>query len=279
MNDIYNTVKENRNDLGALAQTAWNGVVKHFQEDKVTHSNIQKINKTATKTPPLSKYHTVTETIDPKFAMSSRYGNGTIRWDKNPVDNTGQKYAIEESFPITSNMRWTSRNRGSRDEVNGQRMPITTYRPFNSYEKTNTPAIDGEGHLNYFMGYDKHGSFKLGPKSQFKRGDTMTQVFYDDLTDIPRDTKGNLLFKKFGGDTRRSNVVFNGLGEIKADRNGKPQPRQKRQSSFTMTTGVNNLDTSVFGNVMGGGILVQCGSETRIIRGSTNFCINELEQM
>lgn len=67
--------------------------------------------------------------------------------------------------------------------------------------------------------------------------------------------------------------------EIKADRNGKPQPRQKRQSSFTMTTGVNNLDTSVFGNVMGGGILVQCGSETRIIRGSTNFCINELEQM
>jgi hypothetical protein len=40
------------------------------------------------------------------------------------------------------------------------------------------------------MGFDSNGKFKLGPLSDFKAGDTLTQVYYSDVVSIPRDQNG-----------------------------------------------------------------------------------------
>lgn len=282
LGDAYNVIAENKNNPQNLINTIENEIRKQFQEGSVVKSNIKKINvkqNDKKQNVPFNKHYTVTETLDPKFAASTRQGTDTLWWKNESVDRTKTKYAIEESFPITDRMKWGHRNRGDVNEANSQRMPITTYRPFEKFENTKIGEIDGEGRVNYFIGYDSRGNFKLGPKSQFKRGDTMTQIFYDDLTDIPRDKKGNFFYKKFEGDSRRSNIIFNGYGEEKLGSDGKTLPRQRDKRSFTMSTDVHKKNTNRFGNVVGGAVLVQCGSETRVIRGSIDFCVNEVEQM
>jgi hypothetical protein len=87
-------------------------------------------------------------------------------------------------------MRFGARNRGSREALPSNNAPMPTYKPFYKFEEHPFTALDNERHQNYFMGFDSNGKFKLGPLSDFKAGDTLTQVYYSDVVSIPRDQNG-----------------------------------------------------------------------------------------
>ena len=276
--DVYYTVKENIDKPGTLLQTAYNGIAKHFGQDRAFKNSTAapKIAKNVTKTA-----HSKLDVYDEKFAKQTRNGNDTVWWknDIRTIDRTGGKYYIQESFPLTENMRWQSRNRGDRAPINSSNAPITTYRPFAKFENTKTPAQDTEGHINWFIGHDKTGKFKIGPKSKFGPGDTMTQVFYSDIVKIPRDKKGNYIYKEDPSNPGRYQVQFEGFGEAYKDANGKILPGKRGMFSLTPMTERGKLSGNRFGNVTGGGCLLQCGSEMRIVRGSIDYVVHEIEIM
>ena len=103
--DVYDTVKENIDKPGTLLQTAYNGVAKHFGQDRAFKNSTAtpKITKNVTKTA-----HPKLDVYDEKFAKQTRNGNDTVWWknDIRTIDRTGGKYYIQESFPLTENMRW-----------------------------------------------------------------------------------------------------------------------------------------------------------------------------
>lgn len=169
LQDIKDVINESGN-IQDFLQTAWNGIAKNFVEDKqvTTKKRNIKVNK--------NKYKDST-VLDENFAKETRNGTDTLTWDKVPIDRTGNKYYIQESYPITKNMRFGARNRGEYTPLNSNNAPLTTYRPLVKFENNKVGAVDGEGHQNHFYGFDKEGKFKVGPLSKFGPGDTMTQAF------------------------------------------------------------------------------------------------------
>ena len=268
--DVTDTINESGN-IQDFLQTAWNGVAKHFVDDKkvTTKKRNIKVNKNK------SKDSTV---LDENFAKETRNGTDTLTWDKVPIDRTGNKYYIQESYPITENMRFGARNRGEYTPLNSNNAPLTTYRPLVKYENNKTGAVDGEGHQNHFYGFDKKGKFKVGPLSKFGPGDTMTQAFYFDIVKVKRDKNGNIVYKEDISNPGRFQPVVEGYDENTYDKNGKLKRGAYKESVITTMSKKRSLDGS-YGNVSGGRVLLKCDNETRVVSGSIEHVIQELELM
>ena len=205
-------------------------------------------------------YYTVKENIDKPGTLLQTAYNGVAK-------HFGQDHTFKNSTAAPKIAK------------NASNAPITTYRPFAKFENTKTPAQDTEGHINWFIGHDKTGKFKIGPKSKFGPGDSMTQVFYSDIVKIPRDKKGNYIYKEDPSNPGRYQVQFEGFGEAYKDANGKILPGKRGIFYLTPMTERGKLSGDKFGNVTGGGCLLQCGSEMRIVRGSINHVVHEIEIM
>lgn len=268
--DVTDTIKESGN-IQDFLQTAWNGVAKYFVDDKKVTTKKRTINTN-------NKQNANSNILDENFAKEIRNGTDTLVWDKVPIDRTGNKYYVQESYPITDNMRFGARNRGDYTPLNSNNAPLTAYRPFVKYENNKTPAVDGEGHQNYFMGFNKEGKFKIGPLSEFGPGDTMTQVFYFDITKVARDKNGNIIYKEDVNNPGRFQPVVEGYDENTYDKNGKLQRGVYKQSTITTMSKKRSLDGS-YGNVSGGRVLLKCDNETRVVSGSIEHVIQELELM
>ena len=268
--DVKDVINESGNIYDFL-QTAWNGIAKNFVEDKqvTTKKRNIKVNKNK------SKDSTV---LDENFAKETRNGTDTLTWDKVPIDRTGNKYYIQESYPITENMRFGARNRGEYTPLNSNNAPLTTYRPLVKYENNKVGAVDGEGHQNHFYGFDKEGKFKVGPLSKFGPGDTMTQAFYFDVVKVKRDKNGNIVYKEDRNNPGRFQPVVEGYDENTYDKNGKLKRGVYKESTITTMSKKRSLDGS-YGNVSGGRILLKCDNETRVVSGSIEHVIQELELM
>ena len=268
--DVTDTINESSN-IQDFFQTAWNGIAKHFVDDKkvTTKKRNIKVNKNK------SKDSTV---LDENFAKETRNGTDTLTWDKVPIDRTGNKYYIQESYPITENMRFGARNRGEYTPLNSNNAPLTTYRPLVKYENNKTGAVDGEGHQNHFYGFDKKGKFKVGPLSKFGPGDTMTQAFYFDIVKVKRDKNGNIVYKEDISNPGRFQPVVEGYDENTYDKNGKLKRGAYKESVITTMSKKRSLDGS-YGNVSGGRVLLKCDNETRVVSGSREHVIQELELM
>ena len=266
--DVKDVINESGNIYDFL-QTAWNGIAKNFVEDKqvTTKKRNIKVNKNK------SKDSTV---LDENFAKETRNGTDTLTWDKVPIDRTGNKYYIQESYPITENMRFGARNRGEYTPLNSNNAPLTTYRPLVKYENNKVGAVDGEGHQNHFYGFDKEGKFKVGPLSKFGPGDTMTQAFYFDVVKVKRDKNGNIVYKEDRNNPGRFQPVVEGYDENTYDKNGKLKRGVYKESTITTMSKKRSLDGS-YGNVSGGRILLKCDNETRVVSGSIEHVIQELE--
>ena len=104
LQDVKDVINESGN-IQDFLQTAWNGIAKNFVEDKQVTTKKRNIKANKNK----SKDSTV---LDENFAKETRNGIDTLAWDKVPIDRTGNKYYIQESYPITENMRFGARNRG-----------------------------------------------------------------------------------------------------------------------------------------------------------------------
>ncbi|WP_291630199.1 LysM peptidoglycan-binding domain-containing protein [Clostridium sp.] len=272
--DITDTIKESGN-ISDFFQTAWNGVAKNFVEDKkvTTKKRDIKINNNSSNNK--IKDNTV---LDENFAKEIRNGTDTLTWDRIPMDKTGNKYYIQESYPITKNMRFGARNRGDYTPLNSNNAPLTTYRPLVKYENNKTGAVDGEGHENHFYGFDKEGKFKVGPLSEFGPGDTMTQAFYFDVVKVKRDKNGNIVYKEDRNNPGRFQPVIEGYDENTYDKDGKLQRGKYKESTITTMSKKRSLDGS-YGNVSGGRVLLKADNETRIVSGSIDHVIQELELM
>lgn len=279
--DVVDTINENSGDIGALLQTAWNGVAKHFVNDPEIKTTKRKI------APKVTKKQS--DVLDETFARSSRTDGDTLYWDRTPIDNTGNKYYLQSSYPITDDMRFGSRNRGEYRDLDSNNAPLTTYRPIYKYEDyikgvsysgKNYKAVDkdAEGHQNHFMGYDKDGKFKIGPISEFGPGDTMTQVFYKDIIGIPRDKNGNLIYSRDSNNPSRHVPMVDVYGENVYDENGVLQRGIKERGNITTMTERRNLNGR-YGNVSGGRVLLQVDGERRIVEGSIEHVIQEIELM
>ena len=216
--------------------------------------------------------------MDENFAKETRNGTDTLTWDKVPIDRTGNKYYIQESYPITENMRFGARNRGEYTPLNSNNAPLTTYRPLVKYENNKVGAVDGEGHQNHFYGFDKEGKFKVGPLSKFGPGDTMTQAFYFDIVKVKRDKNGNIVYKEDISNPGRFQPVVEGYDENSYDKNGKLKRGVYKESVITTMSKKRSLDGS-YGNVSGGRVLLKCDNETRVVSGSIEHVIQELELM
>lgn len=268
--DVKDVINESGN-IQDFLQTAWNGIAKNFVEDKKVTTKKRDIKVNNTK----AKNNTV---LDEKFAKETRNGRDTLTWDKVPIDRTGNKYYIQESYPITENMRFGARNRGEYTPLNSNNAPLTTYRPLVKYEDNKTGAVDGQGHQNHFYGFDKEGKFKVGPLSKFGPGDTMTQAFYFDVVKVKRDKNGNIVYKEDRNNPGRFQPVVEGYDENTYDKNGKLQRGAYKESTITTMSKKRSLDGS-YGNVSGGRVLLKCDNETRIVSGSIEHVIQELELM
>ncbi len=268
--DVKAVINESGNVQDFL-QTAWNGIAKNFVEDKkvITKKRNIKVNNNK------NKDNTV---LDENFAKETRNGTDTLTWDKVPIDRTGNKYYIQESYPITENMRFGARNRGEYTPLNSNNAPLTTYRPLVKYENNKTGAVDGQGHQNHFYGFDKEGKFKVGPLSEFGPGDTMTQAFYFDVVKVKRDKNGNIVYKEDRNNPGRFQPVVEGYDENTYDKNGKLQKGAYKESTITTMSKKRSLDGS-YGNVSGGRVLLKADNETRIVSGSIEHVIQELELM
>ncbi len=277
--DVKDVIRES-GDIGDFIQTAWNGVAKHFVDDKQVKTQKRQL-KTTKETPK--------EVLDEAFAKETRNGTDTLTWDRVPVDRTGNKYYIQESYPITDDMRFGSRNRLEYRDLDSNNAPLTTYRPIHKYENyvkgityagKNYKAVDrdSEGHQNHFMGYDKDGKFKIGPLSKFGPGDTMTQVYYSDIIGVPRDANGNIQYVEDRNNPGRFQPVVDIYGESTYDENGNLKRGEKGRGVLTTMSKKRSLDGS-YGNVSGGRVLLQVGNETRVVAGSIEHVIQELELM
>lgn len=268
--DVKDVIHESGN-IQDFLQTAWNGIAKNFVEDKqvITKKRNIKANKNK------SKNNTV---LDENFAKETRNGTDTLTWDKVPIDRTGNKYYIQESYPITENMRFGARNRGEYTPLNSNNAPLTTYRPLVKFENNKVGAVDGEGHQNHFYGFDKKGKFKVGPLSKFGPGDTMTQAFYFDVVKVKRDKNGNIVYKEDISNPGRFQPVVEGYDENTYDKNGKLKRGVYKESTITTMSKKRSLDGS-YGNVSGGRVLLKCDNETRVVSGSIEHVIQELELM
>ena len=268
IHDVKDVIKES-DSIGEFFQTAWKGIAKHFVEDK----------KVTTKKRNIKVNNTKNSTIlDENFAKEIRNGTDTLTWDKVPIDRTGNKYYIQESYPITENMRFGARNRGDYTPLNSNNAPLTTYRPLVKFENNKTGAVDGEGHQNHFYGFDKNGKFKVGPLSIFGPGDTMTQAFYFDIVKVKRDKDGNIVYKADKNNPGRYQPVVEGYDENTYNKNGKLQRGAYKESVITTMSKKRSFDGS-YGNVSGGRVLLKCDNETRIVSGSIDHVIQELELM
>lgn len=272
--DVKDVINESGN-ISDFFQTAWNGVSKNFVEDKkvTTKKRDIKINNNSSNNK--IKDNTV---LDENFAKEIRNGTDTLTWDRVPMDKTGNKYYIQESYPITKNMRFGARNRGDYTPLNSNNAPLTTYRPLVKYENNKTGAVDGEGHENHFYGFDKEGKFKVGPLSEFGPGDTMTQAFYFDVVKVKRDKSGNIVYKEDRNNPGRFQPVVEGYDENTYDKDGKLQRGKYKESTITTMSKKRSLDGS-YGNVSGGRVLLKADNETRIVSGSIDHVIQELELM
>lgn len=272
--DVKDVINESGN-ISDFFQTAWNGVAKNFVEDKkvTTKKRDIKINNNSSNNK--IKDNTV---LDENFAKETRNGTDTLTWDNVPIDKTGNKYYIQESYPITKNMRFGARNRGDYTPLNSNNAPLTTYRPLVKYENNKTGAVDGEGHENHFYGFDKEGKFKVGPLSEFGPGDTMTQAFYFDVVKVKRDKSGNIVYKEDRNNPGRFQPVVEGYDENTYDKNGKLQRGKYKESTITTMSKKRSLDGS-YGNVSGGRVLLKADNETRVVSGSIDHVIQELELM
>ena len=272
--DVKDVINESGN-ISDFFQTAWNGVAKNFVEDKkvTTKKRDIKINNNSSNNK--IKDNTV---LDENFSKEIRNGTDTLTWDRVPMDKTGNKYYIQESYPITKNMRFGARNRGDYTPLNSNNAPLTTYRPLVKYENNKTGAVDGEGHENHFYGFDKEGKFKIGPLSEFGPGDTMTQAFYFDVVKVKRDKNGNIVYKEDRNNPGRFQPVVEGYDENTYDKDGKLQRGKYKESTITTMSKKRSLDGS-YGNVSGGRVLLKADNETRIVSGSIDHVIQELELM
>lgn len=270
LQDVKDVIRESGN-IQDFLQTAWNGIAKNFVEDKQVTTKKRNIKANKNK----SKDSTV---LDENFAKETRNGTDTLTWDKVPIDRTGNKYYIQESYPITQNMRFGARNRGEYTPLNSNNAPLTTYRPLVKYENNKVGAVDGEGHQNHFYGFDKKGKFKVGPLSKFGPGDTMTQAFYFDIVKVKRDRNGNIVYKEDINNPGRFQPVVEGYDENTYDKNGKLQRGAYKESVITTMSKKRSLDGS-YGNVSGGRVLLKCDNETRVVSGSIEHVIQELELM
>ena len=270
LQDVKDVINESGN-IQDFLQTAWNGIAKNFVEDKQVTTKKRNIKANKNK----SKDSTV---LDENFAKETRNGIDTLTWDKVPIDRTGNKYYIQESYPITENMRFGARNRGEYTPLNSNNAPLTTYRPLVKYENNKTGAVDGEGHQNHFYGFDKKGKFKVGPLSKFGSGDTMTQAFYFDVVKVKRDKNGNIVYKEDISNPGRFQPVVEGYDENTYDKNGKLKRGVYKESVITTMSKKRSLDGS-YGNVSGGRVLLKCDNETRVVSGSIEHVIQELELM
>lgn len=277
--DVKDVIRES-GDIGDFIQTAWNGVAKHFVDDKQVKTQKRQL-KTTRETPK--------EVLDEAFAKEIRNGTDTLTWDRVPVDRTGNKYYIQESYPITDDMRFGSRNRLEYRDLDSNNAPLTTYKPIYKYEdyikgvnyngkQYKAVDKDSDGHQNHFMGYDKDGKFKIGPLSKFGPGDTMTQVYYADIIGVPRDANGNIQYVEDINNPGRFQPVVDVYGESTYDENGNLKRGAKGRSVLTTMSKKRSLDGS-YGNVSGGRVLLQVGNETRIVAGSIEHVIQELELM
>lgn len=206
------------------------------------------------------------DVMDQMFANESRYGD-TIKVDKD-------FYIIPESINLNS-VKLGSRNRGSRDSFNTKGGLISTYKQILPFEVGDFKKYDSEGHINHFFGYDKSGSPKVGPLDIFGPGDTLTQVYYSYLLNIPKDNNGEYLY---GPGSKNAKNRKSPLVDLRGEPTVNNQGQSSRKGLLIMTGHkTKNFSPDDFGMAGGGAYIVKAGNELRLIRGSVNNVMKELE--
>ena len=254
--DIHGVLFGGNHSLNERYQMLMNGLQSKFgigggtQTSQMKNTNPKKV-----------KYEVPdTTVIDPQLALESRYGD-TIRVDKN-------FYMIPESINL-NNIRLGSRNKGSREPFNTKGGLIPTYRPILPYEQGKWFDKDSEGNINHFLGYDNKGKIKVGPLNLFGPGDTMTQVFYSQLLNIPKNN-GDYLYGPGSKNpkNRKSPLVDVRYENGKSSRNGLLIKTGHKRSNF---------NPNAMEMAGGGAYIVKVDNELRLIRGSVNNVMQELE--
>ena len=261
-NDVYGVLFGGNHTLKERYQMLMNGLQSKFG---IGGGNTTSKIRGNTK-PKKRIYQEIPDTtvINPNLVSESRYGD-TIHVDKN-------FFMIPESVNL-NNVTVGHRNRGSREAFDIKGSIIPTYKPIIPYEQGKWLAKDQDGNINHYLGYNKKGKIKIGPLENFGPGDTMTQVYYDQLLNIPKDNKGNWLY---GPGTKNAKNRKSPLADLKHE-NG----TNYRGGLFIMTGHRNNKIKAFNPDVMemagGGAYIVKADNEFRLIRGSVNNVMQELE--
>lgn len=258
--DVYRTLADN--DLNQIPIIIRNGMSNRLGlEDTKTLSSSSGLSY------PIQESDSVVNVQNYKPTYPSTQYGDTIWHTYLPVSDR------QVLVPVNMNIDEVTlahRNRGSRTPINNtEGVAITSYRPFSPYEQFRGVPVDSEGHTNMFFGYDSNGKFKVGTLDKFGPGDVLAQTFYEEFLNTNRNSQGDYVWTAGFKDGRRFSPTFRGVTEGGDTIN----------MAFPLMTPKNTKESYKFDNVVGGGMLVQVGDETRLIRGSIDQVVAGIEDL
>lgn len=169
-----------------------------------------------------------------------------------------RRYRIPESINLTKHT-FGYRNRGDYTPINSVAAPITTFSNFKPKESISP------NNQNY-IGINSIGKFVFGKYSDIPKGSMISPTFKNTVTGFKTDSKGKVLFMESNSNGSRKSPILNAIVNGKSVNN---------RLNFL----ANNNRTDEYGSIAGGRIIIQAGKEVRLVSGSIDNIIDEIEAM
>ena len=173
----------------------------------------------------------------------------TINNDKIPG-----RYYMQESYNL-NDVRLGARNRGDLHELNTEGAIVTALNPFLPYNRVTRKS-------GTYIGIDKNGRLKAGNYADFEDGDLMSASFSNNVKEFVRNPDGSLKIISDAQHGNRSHyipVVRTISDDGTSEREGIP---------VNLITRSGDKDTSKFGKIAGGRVIMRAGNDFRLVSGS-----------
>lgn len=164
------------------------------------------------------------------------------------------RYYMQESYNL-NDVRLGARNRGDLTPLNTEGAIVTALNPFVPYNRvTNKNGT--------YIGIDKNGRLKAGNYIDFEDGDLMSRSYSNKVKEFVRNPDGSLKIISDAQHGNRSHYIP--VVRIVSDDGAS----EREGSPVNLITRSGDPDTSKFGVIAGGRVIMRAGNDFRLVSGS-----------
>ena len=174
------------------------------------------------------------------------------------IRNGNNEYMLPEYIDSKS-VKVSGRNRGDYKPIESDAAFVTLLNELKPYEEASTKH-------EQFIGYDKDGNMKVGPRSNFGPGDMMSGTYMNRVSGVQRDESGNVQYKPSEKNKGRYQPKFYYDGDDNWAKEGSLNMLTERDGS-----------TNTYGSVTGGRVLVDAGGNLITVSGSIDDIANQID--